>query len=126
MPNKPYYMAARSLTSLAYVCLLAIIFYDIWQSDLQGTLPKLVLWVLTTSGLWLVFPGLLRQTRRSYQWLCFILLMYFIWYVQSAFSGPGKSGAEQLEAVAATHELAALAAIVLGFCAGMFAARGRS
>ncbi|MBT8149662.1 MAG: DUF2069 domain-containing protein, partial [Gammaproteobacteria bacterium] len=86
MSNRAYYSIARSVTVLAYAGLMAIIFIDIWQTSIDGVAAKVVLWLLATAGLWLVFPGLLRQYRRSYQWLCFILLMYFIWYVQAWFA----------------------------------------
>jgi len=124
MTNRAYYAIARNVTALAYVSLLSIIFIDIWHTSIDGIAAKIVLWLLATAGLWLVFPGLLRQHRRSYQWLCFILLMYFIWYVQAWFvaSASAKAGGH---ALAATHEVLALMAIVSGFCAAMFAARGR-
>jgi uncharacterized membrane protein len=46
----------------------------------------LVLWLLVSSGLLLVAFGILFNRRRSYQWLCFILLLYFIHTVIALFA----------------------------------------
>ncbi|RZV60160.1 MAG: DUF2069 domain-containing protein [Pseudomonadales bacterium] len=128
-----YYRIARGTTLLSYVALLATIGFGAWFYGPAGVAAKLALWLLAIAGLLLVLPGLVRGSKRSYQWLCFILLMYFIWYVQAVFSfGSGDVMPEQVQSMAdvlrvsaTANELTALAFTIICFCAAMFAARGK-
>ncbi len=44
------------------------------------------LWLVQTVPLLLVLPGILANRHRSYSWLCFVLLIYFIAYVVNVMS----------------------------------------
>lgn len=114
-----YYGLARGLTLLCYFTLLAVMLYGSLFFGPEGIGAKLILWLLMSLGLLLVLLGLLAGKQRSYIWLCFILLMYFIYAVQLMFSG----GSEGVSPVAG-HEIIAMVAIVLGFCTSMIASRG--
>lgn len=108
-----YYPLVRALTAACYLGLLLALGYGAWFYGPDTAASRLALWLFGAIGLLLVLPGLLRQSRRSYQWLCFILLMYFVWCVPALF------------AAATGYKVAAMVFIVGGFCASMFAARGR-
>lgn len=115
------YHPARSITLVAYFALLSVIFYSAWVFGPEGAAAKVVLWLLAVLGLLLVLPGLIKDARRSYQWLCFILLMYFIWFVQAIFSSSPDGGA-----TASVDEWVSLALVVVLFISSMFAARWHS
>ena len=80
------YQLARYTTLFTYLTLLALYLVWCWQYGPVEIAAKLVLWLIICSGLLLVAPGLLRAKRRSHQWLCFILLIYFVWAIQSLFT----------------------------------------
>ncbi len=100
------------LTISFYVLLIGSLFLGSWFYGPASIASRLVLWLLLTSGLLLVTYGLFKKSRRSYQWLCFILLLYFIGIVQALFAGTPK-----------LHEWLALVAIIGGFISSMLAAR---
>lgn len=131
-PDLPYYRLSRRLTLLGYFGLLASLAAGAWLYGPETVAARIVLWLLGSAGLLLVLPGLLRGSRRSYQWLCFILLMYFVWFAQAVFAiaqpqGPGAARqAVALQFEPAGYELAALCFAVFGFISSMFAARGRA
>lgn len=74
-----------------------------------------IIWVGKLLPLLLFLPGMLRDRLRSYIWLCFVLMLYFIALVERVFAVPG-SGAAWL----------GLAAVVCLFTCGMFYVRQRS
>jgi len=119
--NSSYYAPARVAVLICYFGLLATMLFGLLNFGPPDLAPALGLWLLVSSGLFLVMPGLVKEAKRSYQWLCFIFLMYFIWYVQAIFAT-----AVGASPVGATHEWVGLALIVIGFCAAMFAARGKA
>ncbi|MGB5323871.1 MAG: DUF2069 domain-containing protein [Pseudomonadales bacterium] len=130
--NTHYYGVARLLTLGSYTGLLCAIAYGAWIYGPDEAGARVVLGLLAASGLLIVLPGLLRGSKRSYQWLCFILLMYFTWYVQALFSGAppastaqAMSMADVLRVSATTSEWLALLCVTSCFCAAMIAARGR-
>ena len=51
-------------------------------------LPVWGLWFLP---LLVLVPGLLRDRLRSYAWLCFVALLYFVAAVQRLFAEPGRA-----------------------------------
>jgi uncharacterized membrane protein len=60
----------------------------------------------------LILPGLLTKHYRSYSWLCFLMLAYFISYVVQVYS-PTRD----------LHDSFGLAATVVVFISAMFASR---
>ncbi|MCH9690637.1 MAG: DUF2069 domain-containing protein [Gammaproteobacteria bacterium] len=65
---------ARRCNYCCYIGLLVL--FVIWNLFLPGGSIKW--WTLQTVPLLLVLPGLIKQTHRSYLWLCFILLLYLV------------------------------------------------
>jgi len=78
--------AAWRLTWLAWALLLAqqvadaLIYQQAW-----------ILWLGKLLPLLLFLPGMLRDRLRSYIWLCFVCLLYFIALVERLFALPGNA-----------------------------------
>ena len=106
------YQLAKNITLIIYSLLILNLFYIAWTIGPEEIGARLVLGALFNLGLWLVLYGLIKASRRSFQWLCFILLMYFIAFVQALFSNG-----------AALAEILGLILVVTGFVSAMFAAR---
>ena len=120
------YRWAHRVTVLSYLTLLAVMFYGCWLFGPSELIPKIVLWLLISSGLLLIARGLLAGKKRSYIWYCYILLMYFVFYVQFLFSGGSVSEdtiTEVVQSSAAWHEVVAMIAIVVGFTTAILASR---
>ncbi|MEW5250502.1 DUF2069 domain-containing protein [Microbulbifer sp. 2201CG32-9] len=65
----------RFAQSLNWACYLGmILLFAVWNLALPS--GSVGLWILQTVPLLLVLPGLIQRRRRSYLWLCFILLIY--------------------------------------------------
>lgn len=107
-----YPLLLRCLTLVSYLGLLLAILYWALVFGPDALAPALALWLLASSGLLLVAHGVVKRRKRSYLWLCFILLLYFVIYTQALFSNG-----------AATHEIAAMLCIVVGFFASMLVSR---
>lgn len=106
------YPLLRHITLATYFGLLAVLLYWVASFGPDDIAAMLTLWVLVISGLLLVAPGLVKGTKRSYIWLCFILLMYFLFFVVALFSG-----------TVAAHEVLAMILVVTAFIASMLASR---
>jgi uncharacterized membrane protein len=117
-PSLVKYQLVRVITLLCYFTLLAMMLFGAVFLGPEGVAAKLVLWLLISSGLLLIIKGLIAGKRRSYIWLCYILLMYFVFCVQFLFSGGGNG-----ESTAAWHEIVAMTAIVTSFCTAIIASR---
>lgn len=74
-----------------------------------------IIWLGKLLPLLLFLPGLLRDRLRSYIWLCFVCLLYFIALVERVFALPGAALA-----------WLGLAAVVILFCSAMFYVRWRA
>lgn len=48
--------------------------------------PSVVIWFLQCLPLLILIPGILRKNPRSYIWLCFVILVYFIALVERVMS----------------------------------------
>ena len=48
-----------------------------------------IVWVVKLAPLLLFLPGMLKDNLRSFIWLCFVCLLYFIVLVQRLFLVPG-------------------------------------
>lgn len=68
-------IVARTISWLLYA--LLIIAYSVWQLTRPGG-PVFFFWVVQLLPLFLVLPGIKANHPRSYIWLCFLLLLYFI------------------------------------------------
>ena len=49
-----------------------------------------IIWLVKLLPLLLFLPGMLRDRLRSYVWLCFVSLLYFISLVERVFAQPGE------------------------------------
>jgi uncharacterized membrane protein len=96
------------LTFMGYITLLVVIALDSWVASeaFWG------IWILQTIPLLLILPGLLTKYYRSYSWLCFLMLAYFISYVVQVYS-PTRD----------LHDWFGLVATVAVFMSAMFASR---
>lgn len=74
---------ASRVTWLAFSALLLQQGIDAW---LRGA-PWMV-WLLKLLPLLVFLPGMLRDNLRSYIWLCFVCLVYFMVLVQRVFAHP--------------------------------------
>jgi len=76
---------ASRLTWLAFAALLLQQCIDAWMHGAPW-----FIWLLKSLPLLLFLPGMYRDNLRSYIWLCFICLGYFLVLVQRAFAEPGS------------------------------------
>ena len=74
---------ASRATWFAYICLLAQQAIDAWFSGAPG-----FIWFLKLVPLLIFLPGMWRDNLRSYIWLCFVCLGYFLVLVQRIFAQP--------------------------------------
>ncbi len=109
------YLILRRTSLLLYLGLIASLFLLAFLAGPTGVGAKVVLGLLYCSGLLLVAYSLLTESRRAYIWLCFILLFYFIAFVQAAFA-PSSASVQSIQYLA-------LAMISLLFTTSMIAAR---
>ena len=77
-------VGAALCTWVSYGLLLAQQLADAW---VQGV-PWIV-WLFKLGPLLLFLPGMLKDNLRSFIWLCFVCLLYFIVLVQRLFVVPG-------------------------------------
>lgn len=74
---------AHVLTWLAWVVLLLTQVIDVWVHHIPAIIifGKLI-------PLLIFLPGMVRENLRSYVWLCFVSLLYFISLVERLFAQP--------------------------------------
>ena len=97
--------ALASLTVLVLTQLL-----DSWVRQ-----PPLVIWALRVVPLLIFVPGLIRDNLRTYIWLCFVILLYFITLVLRLFNDPADPVA-----------WVGMSSVVIFFTAAMMYARWRA
>lgn len=105
----------RYTTLTTYFGLLFVLLLSIALTGPATVASKLVLGIFYVSGLLLVLTGLMKDKKRSYIWYCFILLFYFVGFVQALFMPS--------DVLKQTLEWITLGFIVIGFIASMLAAR---
>ncbi|WP_245929191.1 DUF2069 domain-containing protein [Agarilytica rhodophyticola] len=74
---------AANITYGLFAALVALILY--WNITRESGF-KIGIMVFQTLPLLALLPGMLQKAYRSYSWLCFLLLFYFIFAVQLVFS----------------------------------------
>ena len=76
----------RAVLLLFYALLLVFTGYGLWQIP-DGNLPAiLLLWLIKALPLLIFVPSLHMRKLRAYAWLSFLVLLYFIQGVQTAFT----------------------------------------
>jgi len=78
--------AARLLTWLSWAVLLLQQVADAWLHHAPW-----VIWAGKLLPLLIFLPGMYRDNLRSYIWLCFVCLLYFIAQVERLFAQPGSA-----------------------------------
>jgi uncharacterized membrane protein len=76
----------RISRQLAWVSLGALAMLQLLESFLQPT-PTLV-WIMRVLPLLIFLPGIITDNLRSYIWLCFVCLLYFVTLVLRLFADP--------------------------------------
>jgi uncharacterized membrane protein len=101
---------AGLMTWLSWSALLLQQALDAWEHQAPW-----FIWALKLLPLLMFLPGMLRDNLRSYIWLCFICLGYFLILVQRIFAEPESP-----------LVIGGLAAVVVLFIAAMFYVRWRA
>jgi uncharacterized membrane protein len=83
---------------------------DAWQMSVPW-----IIWLGTLLPLVIFIPGMLRNNLRSYIWLCFVSLLYFIVLVERLFAQPDSV----LNAIS-------MLSVVTVFTSGMFYVRWKA
>ena len=77
---------ALGSTLLSYAALLLLIAVgNIFQPD--GSVKY---WLLQSIPLLIFVPGILQRHFRTYSWICFVVLIYFIHYADKLSTDPGS------------------------------------
>ena len=77
-------LISRGFSLALYAAL--ILAYCIWQILFRPGGPSYFFWLIQLLPLLLVLPGIKANYPRSYIWLCFLLLMYFVKGVDGVIS----------------------------------------
>ena len=67
--------------ALALASLVALLLALLWQFATLPGVPvatRAVLWALVALPLLVFLPGMVRGQWKTYQWLCFVVLLYFM------------------------------------------------
>ncbi len=100
----------RRAVLVSFTVLILTQLLDSWVRQ-----PPLTIWVLRVLPLLIFIPGLVRDAVRTYIWLCFVILLYFVTVVLRLFYDPADPVA-----------WVAMASIVVFFNTAMLYARWRS
>jgi uncharacterized membrane protein len=98
------------LVWISYLVLLAQQVADCWVHGAPW-----VIWLVKLVPLLIFLPGMLRDRLRTYLWLCFVSLGYFVGLVERIFAQPGS-----------TLAICGLTAVVVLFCSAMMYVRWRA
>ncbi len=69
-------------TALSYLAMLSL--FTFWHFS-RSAGPNWVIYLLQSLPLLALAPGLLQKYYRSYSWLCFLMLIYFVKAIDGAF-----------------------------------------
>jgi len=78
--------AAEHAKVVVWVCWLALVLNQMVESAITGA--PLLIWLARLLPLLLFVPGMLRDRLRSFIWLSFVCLLYFISGVEKLFADP--------------------------------------
>ena len=101
---------AHALTWLSLLVLLVVQLADAWLSQ-----PPWIIWLGKVFPLLIFVPGMLKNNLRSYIWLCFVSLIYFLVSVERLFATPNNPLA-----------ITGMIAVVVLFIAAMLFVRWRA
>ncbi|KGE05291.1 DUF2069 domain-containing protein [Pseudohaliea rubra] len=79
--------AAAWFWGLSWGCWLVLLLQQGLDAFTRGA--PWIIWVAYLVPLLIFLPGMLRDRLRSYVWLCFVSLLYFIRLVERLFAEPG-------------------------------------
>jgi len=91
----------RPVTAADYARRSAVAWYLLWvgwwllllqqgaDAWLQGA--PWIIWLVKLLPLLIFLPGMLRSNLRSFIWLCFVSLLYFMTLVEALFARPGEA-----------------------------------
>jgi uncharacterized membrane protein len=100
----------RILVWVSYVLLLGQQVAEVWL----GNAPWII-WLAVVLPLLIFLPGMLKDQLRSYIWLCFVLLLYFMRLVVALFESPASPTA-----------ITGMTAVVILFISAMMYVRWRA
>ena len=98
------------LTWLSWAVLLLQQLADVWVLQAPW-----IIWLGKLLPLLIFLPGMLKDNLRSYIWLCFVCLLYFMALVERLFALPGS-----------WPDIIGIVAVVVLFTAAMFYVRWRA
>ena len=102
--------ATRRAVLASFTVLILAQMLDSWVRQ-----PPVTIWVLRVLPLLIFVPGLIRDNVRTYIWLCFVILLYFLTLVLRLFNDPADPVA-----------WVGMSCVVILFTAAMLYARWRS
>lgn len=71
---------------ITWASLVALLLLQVLDSALQQ--PPLLIWIMRVLPLLIFVPGMRRDNLRSFIWVCFVCLLYFITLVERLFADP--------------------------------------
>lgn len=87
--ESPYKQRMSWATWLCLACYFGLLLSFLFKTliaPMGGREPNVTMWAIHSLPLLLFLPGLLRRNQRSYAWLSFLLLLYFVLAVEGLFS----------------------------------------
>ena len=84
---------ARIVVLICHALLLLLISVDVAGIEQLELGSRAFLWGVWAGPLLVFLPGLIRAAWKSYLWLCFVLLMYFMVVVDRLFQKGASLGA---------------------------------
>lgn len=112
--TSPATESARRVTIGAFLLLVAVLSLQVFGNTAVQPATRGFLWVVWVGPLLVFLPGLLRGAWKTFIWLCFVLLVYFMVSVM-ALADAANAAIEWLQ----------LALVCVVFTAGMLYARWR-
>ncbi len=56
-----------------------------WFSENASLSSAIIIWFIQSIPFLLILPGIFKHYYRSYSWLCFLLLFYFVFAIERCF-----------------------------------------
>lgn len=77
---------SRRVMLVSYAAVLMVIALGTLVKPSCDREPSVIIWLLYSLPLLAFLPAVLSSSRRTLAWMCFVLLMYFLFAVLSAFT----------------------------------------